>query len=123
MARGDLEAGVVALREANALAPDDVAVALDLAWYLATMPEASAEDRATALRVARAAATDSTDIRRLEVLAAALAANGAFDEAATTVESAINLARQAERVELAEMLRRRLELYRVGRPDTLPSTP
>lgn len=123
LARGDRAAGVAALRVANTLAPDDVSVALDLAWYLATMPEASAEDRATALRLARSAAADATDIRRLEVLAAALAANGDFAEAATTLESAICLAWQAGRVELTEALRRRLELYRASRPDTLPSTP
>lgn len=123
LARGDLVAGVAALRAANALEPENRAVALDLAWFLATMPAASPEDRATALRLARSAADQSADPRPLDVLAAALAANGLFDEAATTIARAVDLADRGGRTELAETLRQRLELYRAGRPVTLPNTP
>lgn len=123
LARGDLTAGVAALRAANALEPENQPVALDLAWFLATMPTASPEDRATALRLARAAADRTADPRPLDVLAAALAANGLFDEAAGTIARAVHLADHGGRTELAEALRRRLELYRAGRPYTLPHTP
>lgn len=123
LARGDLTAGVAALRAANALEPENRPVALDLAWFLATMPTASPEDRATTLRLARSAADQSTDPRPLDVLAAALAANGLFDEAASTIARAVELAERGGRTELAEALRQRLELYRAGRPYTLPNTP
>lgn len=123
LARGDLSAGVAALRAANALDPENRPVALDLAWFLATRPAASPEDRATALRLARSAADQSADPRPLDVLAAALAANGLCDEAATTIARAVELAERGGRTELAEPLRQRLELYRAGRPYTLPNTP
>jgi len=116
--RGQIAEGIAAWRRAYRFAPAEPSVANNLAWHLATTPGLSADDRAAALRIAQQASEqtegEATDV--LDTLAAALAANGRFDEAADTLEQAIRLAAQRGNHELVAEFRTRLDLYRSGKP-------
>jgi len=121
-ARGDCADGIAALRRAHELAPDDVDVTNNLAWYLATTPDLTAADRASALRLAEqaTAATRRADSGVLDTLAAALAANGDFSKAAATLEEALALEQRHGQSAQVPELRQRLELYRAGQPYVAP---
>jgi tetratricopeptide (TPR) repeat protein len=105
------------------LAPDFLEAANNLAWLLATTPDATVRDPARALEVglrARAiaerpgAASDPERASVLDTLAAAQAAAGRFADAAGTAALALALAERAGDAELARELRERLALYRAG---------
>jgi len=100
------------LRRALSLDPDRSKAAERLAWALATSPSEELREPREALRVAREVAAGSDDPLTLATLAAALAANGAFDEAVRWQRSALEGAPPA----LREELRSRLTLYEGGRP-------
>lgn len=105
------------LREALRLNPFLVAAMKESAWLLATHPDVSVRDRREAVRLAEGAArlTARRDPGTLDVLAAAYATDGQFDEAVRTAERALALAVTAEE-DLAGEIRQRLELYREARP-------
>ena len=102
------------LRRAVRLTPDALAPLNDLAWHLATGPTGSAREQEEAVRAAEHAAqlTRHSNPGILDTLAAAYAAAGRFDEAATTAETAVLLASKANRADIAQAIQRRLELYR-----------
>ncbi|HUT23250.1 MAG TPA: tetratricopeptide repeat protein [Sumerlaeia bacterium] len=90
-----------------------------LAWILATHPDPAVRDPQRALELARKLSEGSRheDPRHLDVLAAAQAAAGLFDQARETAQRALELvAGQAEQEELAKALRKRIESYSLGRP-------
>jgi len=85
------------------------------AWRLATDPDPKRRNGPQALLWARMAASfEETDPEALDTLAAALADNGQYPEAAATLRKAIPLA--AARKELDAALRDRLRLYESGQP-------
>lgn len=88
----------------------------NLAWILATHPEESIRNGPEALRWAQAAAAAAADadFNVLDTLAAALAENGKFDEAASTTEQLIKLC--ADQPQLVDELKQRLALYRESKP-------
>ena len=95
----------------------------DIAWTLATHPDAGRRDGQLALLIALElnAVAGGAEPALLETLAAAQAETGDFETAARTVESALRIVGTAEgaspdRERLIEMLRRRLEQYRHGIP-------
>ena len=94
--------------------PDWVAPMTDLAWALATSPDADIREPIDAVRLAERAAvlTDRRNVRVLDTLAAAYAAAGRFAEAVATEEVALGLAEAAGADAVAPHLRMRLELYR-----------
>jgi cytochrome c-type biogenesis protein CcmH/NrfG len=68
--------------------------------------------------------TKHDDIRVLDTLAAAYAATGRFDLAVSTVQKALALASPTAQDEITKQIRKRLELYKQGKPYTLdPNTP
>lgn len=121
-ARGDLPGALAALRRAHELAPGNAGVANHLAWCLATGPGLTAAERAAAVPLAEqaVAATGRRAPAMLDTLAAALAANGRYDEATATVQRAIELAEEQGATALLGELRQRLELYQAGRPYVAP---
>lgn len=125
LAQGRARAGIDALRAAYKRAPQNDTLANNLAWYLATIPGLEKEDRAMAVPLARQAVAQAPgpSPTRLDTLAAALAANGHFAEAVSTVEQAISLAEQDGVSELAEQFRRRCALYKAGKPYVESFTP
>jgi spermidine synthase len=105
------------LEAAARLDPEWVLPAQALAWVLATSADSSYRDPARALRLAerarRLAPQTSADL--LDTHAAALAANGRYEEAARLAEQAIALAEAAGNRAAAEPVRARAELYRLGK--------
>ncbi|MFQ5806490.1 MAG: hypothetical protein ACE5I3_08575, partial [Phycisphaerae bacterium] len=128
LAQGQARAGLDALRKAHERAPQNDALANDLAWCLATVPGLPKTDRALAVKLAEQAVTQASEPSpdRLDTLAAALAADGRFTEAVRTVASAISLAEEAGASEKAERFRQRLALYKAGKryvESTAPAGP
>ncbi len=107
------------LREGVRLAPRSSKFLSLLAWQLATAPEGQHRDGAEALSIAQVLyQADPANPERGDLLAAALAENGRFDEAVST------LARVLTRIPSGHPLRARLEgraqLYRQGSPFRQP---
>ena len=95
----------------------------DIAWTLATHPDAARRDGQFALLIALElnAVAGGAEPALLETLAAAQAETGDFAAAARTVERALEIVGDArndspDRERLLEMLNRRLEQYRQGIP-------
>jgi len=109
-------------REALAEVPDLVPALNNLAWILATDPNATNRNGDAAFQLAgRACALTQYQIPVLiGTLAAAYAEAGRFKEAIETAQRARNLALAARQPEVAEMNRRLLELYQSGRPYRQP---
>ncbi|MBX9789320.1 MAG: tetratricopeptide repeat protein [Pirellulales bacterium] len=101
--------------------PNHQDAALQLAWLLATSPDDDARDPAEALRLADALcrATVSPDPRQLDVLAAAQAASGRYDEAIQNVDQAIARLQAAGQKDVKVYLERR-QLYEAKQPFRLP---
>jgi tetratricopeptide (TPR) repeat protein len=112
VALGDDAAAAGHLRRALTLDATLANAAERLAWILATSPSAELRDPVEALRLARQAAAAGHDPATLATLAAAHAANGAFDEAIRWQRSALESAPPP----LLPELRERLALYEAGRP-------
>lgn len=121
-AQGDLRGALAALRRAHELAPGNAGVTNHLAWCLATSPGLTGADRAAAVPLAEqaVAATSHQSPAMLDTLAAALAANGRYEEAAATARRALELAQEQGATALLNELRQRLELYDAGRPYVAP---
>ena len=95
----------------------------DIAWSLATHPDAGRRDGQLALLIALElnAVAGGAEPALLETLAAAQAETGDFETAARTVESALEIVGDPRndspgRERLLELLNRRLEQYRQGIP-------
>jgi Flp pilus assembly protein TadD len=100
------------------LKPDWPAALLDLAWILATSEDSAARRPAEALQLARRGVqmNDPPNAAAFDVLAAALAAAGRFDEAVAAAEKALALATAAQEDNVSRQVRDRLEQYRQGNP-------
>jgi tetratricopeptide (TPR) repeat protein len=105
-------------REALRYAPNSTDVATRLAFILATHPDARLRDGREAVRLAETVChpTSCRDASALDVLAAAYAESGRFDDAVRTAERALEV--DPSNPESAPRRERdyRLELYRSGRP-------
>ncbi len=107
---------VALLREGARRAPRSSRFLSLLAWELATAPDPALRDGAEALALARRLFEAApTNPERGDLLAAALAENERFDEAARAAEAA--LARVPDpSLELAAAIKRRAALYRQSKP-------
>jgi tetratricopeptide (TPR) repeat protein len=109
---------IASFTRALELRPDWPPAQIQMAWLLSTSPDASIRDPHAALSLAERAValTRGQDANALEALAAALAAAGRFESAVQTVERALAaLGPGADRM-LVAGARRRLALYREGKP-------
>jgi tetratricopeptide (TPR) repeat protein len=91
---GDLPQAVRRYRRVLELSPVSSDAALELAWLLAISTDESLRNPPEALRLAQDAASRNSEPRAFVVLAAAYAANGAFDQAVESVDRALAEARQ-----------------------------
>jgi len=97
--------------------PDSAELMNNLAWRLATCPEARVRNGREAVQWAeRAAASDPRSASYLDTLAAACAEAGRFPEAITAAGKAIQLAQTGGQTNAADTFRARLELYQANRP-------
>ena len=98
-------------------AGDEPAVARNLAWLLATSPDATVRNGPEALALVEKIADQfPNDHAFVNIVAAALAENGRFAEAVATAERALALARAAGNKNVETLVTQRLEAYRAGRP-------
>ncbi len=109
------------LRRGLARAPNSSRLVSMLAWELATAPAAELRDGEEAVRLARRVhEAYPDDPGSADVLAAALAETGDFEQAAAVAGRALERARAGGGAEAAEGIRARLEVYRQGRPFRQP---
>ena len=109
-------------RQALALIPDLVPALNNLAWILATDPDARNRNGSEAVQLAKRACalTDYQIPVLIGTLAAACAEAGRFKEAIETAQRVCILARAAGQPEVAEKNRQLLELYQSGQPYRQP---
>jgi tetratricopeptide (TPR) repeat protein len=88
------------------------------AWLLAVTADATAEERARAVRLAEraASATRGGNAGILDALATALASDGQFERAVATARRALTLAASANDAPQVASIRARLMLFEKGRP-------
>jgi len=105
-------------QQALEIKPADPATQNNLAWVLATGPDASLRNGAKAVELARQAnaLTGGEDPIILHTLAAAYAEAGRFSEAVETAQKAIEPARVAGQQDLAGRLNIELKRYQAGLP-------
>ena len=98
------------------LQPANAVIENELAWLLATTPQASLRNGARALELALKAnqSTGGGNPVVLRTLAAAYAETGDFSNAAQTASSALKLAETQSNTGLADALRREIKLYQTG---------
>jgi tetratricopeptide (TPR) repeat protein len=102
--------------------PGDVGIANNLAWLLATCPDATYRSGPQALRLAEWAckATDYKSPPLLDSLAAAYAEVGQFEQAVRTIRLAIEIVRSSSQGS-TQTLDARLELYLAAKPCREPA--
>jgi tetratricopeptide (TPR) repeat protein/mono/diheme cytochrome c family protein len=100
-------------RKALALQPDWPPVLTELAWLLAAHVDAGVRDPVQAVSLAARAVvlTNRQDPRSLDVLAAAYAAAGRFDQAVTIAQTAVDLLRARSSPSAAGEVSARIALY------------
>jgi tetratricopeptide (TPR) repeat protein len=114
--RGRPAEAVAEYREVLARQPDWAEAANNLAWLLATSPDAAVRSGPEAVRWAERACalTGGRTALFLGTLAAACAEAGRFDEAQRVAQQAIAQARAAGQANVVAANQRLLELYRAG---------
>ena len=119
------EKGIMHLREAVRLRPDDPFVLNNLAWTLSTSPSRRFYNPAEGVRLAeRAIASDqSGHPGLLDTLAVAYAGAGRFDDAIRTATKARDIAKAHGIDQLVQSQETRLALYRRGKPYRIPDRP
>ena len=117
-ALGDAEEGIRHSREALRLDPAQLFAANNLAWALATHPNAALRNPQEAVRVAETALAysggESPDL--LDTLAAAYASAGRFEEAVRAETDALRIANARGEALKAADYQVRLTLYRAEKP-------
>ena len=116
--QGKPQAAILGYRAALALQPQSPELLNNLAWILATCPEANLRDGAEAVRLGERAC-DLTRFRRtlmVGTLAAAYAEARRFAEAVSTAQKARALAAESGDEALVGKNQELLQLYRAGRP-------
>src|SRR5262245_46813663 len=115
--RGDQKRAVDRFRRVLQLQPDSVVAQTQLAWALATSPDATAGDHETALTLAEQLMTrmPEQDAGTLDVLAAAFASNGQFDRAVKAAERMVAVLGNNADPQTLAAARDRLALYRLGK--------
>ena len=112
-ARHDAAAAIAQLRETVRLAPDWFLALNNLAWMLATEPDANLRNGSEATRMAirAAVAAGRNNPNALDTLAAAYAETGRFADAVQTAQCAVRAADTNGQTNLATEINSRLKLY------------
>jgi protein O-mannosyl-transferase len=116
--RGSVKEAVAHYENAIALAPEDPHSRINIAWVLATAPDASIRDGIKAVEFAQQAMEllGGKDPQFLRTLAAAYAESGRFSEAITTAKQGIMIATMQGKSGLAHVLDEDVGLYRAHVP-------
>jgi tetratricopeptide (TPR) repeat protein len=121
---GNFRESVEQYRAALVRDPDSIEALNNLAWMLATSPDASVRNGVDAVRFAERACrlTGNKKAGMVGTLAAAFAEAGRFTDAAATAEKAADLADADGNSRFAAINRQLLALYRAGKPFREPTT-
>ena len=105
-------------QKALELAPSSIPTLTNLAWLLATSPDASLRNGLKAVQLAKQAdrLVGGTNTIVLRTLAAAYAENGEFANAIKTARSAMQLARMHGEDTVITDLDQQIALYQLGMP-------
>jgi tetratricopeptide (TPR) repeat protein len=116
--RGSVDEAIVHYQKALQINPDDAGALNNLAFVLATCPQASLRNGNQAVALAQRAnqLTGDGNPAVLGTLAAAYAEAGQFPEAAKTAQHALQVAETQSNPALANALRSQLKLYQAGIP-------
>jgi Flp pilus assembly protein TadD len=122
--KGQVREALAHCRAALKIQPDNPDTLSNLAWVLATWPDASVRNGTEAIELAQRAnqLSGSKDSMTLRALAAAYAEGGRFAESVTAARRALQLADAQSNAALADALRSEIKLYQTGSPfrDTVP---
>ena len=115
----DAVAGQLGRLDSN---PDNLVLLNEVAWILATNPNASIRDGGKAVELAERAVrlSGGQNPAVLDTLAAAQAEVGRFSDAVKTAQKAIDLASQQAKTTLADSLKTRIKLYQDQKPCRVP---
>jgi tetratricopeptide (TPR) repeat protein len=118
VAKGHVEAAVEHYRKALELDPQRPFLTNNLAWILATHPDAKLRNGAEATRLAERGvkAKQQPDAGELDTLAAAYAEAGRFQEAVQTAQAALKQAQAGGQFELAKHITSHLVLFENDKP-------
>ena len=118
VAKGNVEAAVEHYRKALELDPQRPFLANNLAWILATHPDAKLRNGAEATRLAERGvkAKQQPDAGELDTLAAAYAEAGRFQKAVQTAQAALKQAQAGGQFELAKHITSHLALFKNDKP-------
>lgn len=113
-----IQATLARQRELVRSRPDDAKLQSDLAWMLATNPNASVRNAAEAVALAQRAVelSGGNGPTMVDALAAAYAEAGRFPEAVQTAQKAGELAAQQNQAALQTAIAARRKLYEAGQP-------
>ena len=115
--QGRTDKAIEHYNKALSLSPASTLVLNNLAWILATNQNSNLRDGARAVQLAEKASKLSgyKDAVFLDTLAAAYAEAGRFHEAWQTAQKAVELALTEGRAQLAEDIKKRMQLYKAGK--------
>ncbi len=115
---GHVNQALADLQESLQLRPDNVDTQINLAWILATCPDASFRNGAQAVKLAERAnqLSGSQNPSVLDALAAAYAEVGRFADATATARRALQMVQAATDVASANHLRKQISCYEKGLP-------
>jgi protein O-mannosyl-transferase len=118
MQMGRVESALSQYQAALKLEPRNSSIQNDLAWILATGPQASLRDGGKAVELASSANAqmDGKSPEFLDTLAAAFAEAGRFPEAMEAAHRALPLAEAQLNAALVEELRTEMKFYQAGKP-------
>jgi protein O-mannosyl-transferase len=116
--KGEMREAVTHYQKSLARRPQDAVTGRNLAWILATCPEASIRNGPQAVVLAEQAVrlSGGTNPTFVGTLAAAYAETGRFAEAVEMAQRARQLATDQNHTALADLLQRQIGLYRAGSP-------
>jgi tetratricopeptide (TPR) repeat protein len=116
--KNEIKQAIDSWQSALEIKPDQTSVQNNLAWLLATTPDASLRDGAKAVRLAEQAAQSSkgADPVVLQTLAAAYAETGRYGDALATARRALELAAAQKSGDLTDRLQQQIKLYEAGQP-------
>ena len=116
--QGNVAEAIAQFQKALEIKPDYVAVQNNMAWVLATCPQASLRNGIEAVKLAERAnqLTGGENPVILCTLAAAYAEAGRFAEAIETAQHALQMAEAQPNTTLAGALQSQLQLYQAGMP-------
>jgi superkiller protein 3 len=121
--KGNAGGAIAQYQKALQLKPAEPSVQNNLAWVLATCPEAALRNGNKAVELARQAngLTGGENPIILHTLAAAYAEAGRFSEAVETAQHALRMAEAQSNAVLAGQLQSELILYQAGSPLHIPA--